>query len=87
MKINKNMVYARTSHNRSVYASPPVGGSGYAKMQSGLRPLCIFAPPHFFAPVKCFAFSLSGAKKRHIPPERYIPDEKLDFCQIFPEND
>jgi len=24
-----------------------MGGSGYAKPQSGLRPLCGFAPPHF----------------------------------------
>ena len=23
--------------------------------------------PHFFVPVKCFAFSLSGAKKRQLP--------------------
>jgi len=23
--------------------------------------------PHFFAPVKCCAFSLSGAKKRQLP--------------------
>jgi len=27
--------------------SPPMGGSGYAKPQSGLRPLCVFSPPHF----------------------------------------
>jgi hypothetical protein len=25
------MVYATTSHNRIVYASPPVGGSGWPK--------------------------------------------------------
>ena len=27
--------------------SPPMGGSGYAKPQSGLHPLCGFTPPHF----------------------------------------
>jgi hypothetical protein len=28
------------------------GGSGSKKPQPGLRPLCGFSPPHFFAPVK-----------------------------------
>jgi hypothetical protein len=41
------MEYGPTAHNRTVYASPPVGGSGYEKPQSGLRPLCGFSPPHF----------------------------------------
>jgi hypothetical protein len=41
-----------TAHNRTVTASPPFGGSASAKPQSGLRPLCGFAPAHFFAPVK-----------------------------------
>ena len=36
-----------TAHNRIVYASPPFGGSASAKPQSGLRPLCGFAPAHF----------------------------------------
>jgi hypothetical protein len=40
------MEYGQTAHNRTVYASPPVGGSGYEKPQSGLRPLCGFSPPH-----------------------------------------
>ena len=39
--------YGTTAHNRSVCASPPFGGSGYKKTQSGLRPLCVFSPPHF----------------------------------------
>jgi hypothetical protein len=37
-----------TALNRTVTASPPYGGSGYTKPQSGLRPLCVFVPPHFF---------------------------------------
>jgi hypothetical protein len=44
------MEYARTAHNRTVYASPPVGGSGYEKPQSALRPLWGFSPPHFASP-------------------------------------
>jgi ABC-type uncharacterized transport system YnjBCD substrate-binding protein len=28
------MEYARTAHNRTVYASPPVGGSGYGFARS-----------------------------------------------------
>jgi IS30 family transposase len=37
--ISREIKRGSTSHNRSVCASPPYGGSGYAKMQSGLRPL------------------------------------------------
>jgi len=29
--------------------------------------LWVFVPPHFFVPVKRFAFSLSGTKKRQLP--------------------
>ena len=33
------MAYGTTAHNKSVYASPPVGGSGFRKARSvGLRP-------------------------------------------------
>jgi hypothetical protein len=59
------------SLNRSVYASPPVGGSGYAKTQSGLRPFVRFCSATFFCARKNAShFSLSGAKKRQLPPER-----------------
>jgi hypothetical protein len=35
--------------------------------------LCVFSPPHFFCARKNAShFSLSGAKKRHIQPERYV---------------
>ena len=37
---------AKTAFNKAVTASPPNGGSGYTKTQSGLRPLCVFVPPH-----------------------------------------
>jgi hypothetical protein len=52
-----------TSPNRTVTASPPVGGSGYAKHQSGLRPLWCFSPPHFFAPVKMLRIFPHRAQK------------------------
>jgi hypothetical protein len=63
-----------TSPNRTVTASPPVGGSGYTKHQSGYRPLWCFAPPHFFAPVKMLRiFPYRAQKKRQLQPERYVP--------------
>jgi hypothetical protein len=65
-------MYGYTAHNRSVNASPPYGGSGYAKRQSGLRPFVAFRSATFFCARKNAPhFSLSGAKKRRLPPERY----------------
>jgi hypothetical protein len=43
---NKIVGYAPTAQDRSVYTSPPVGGSGYEKPQSGLCPLCGFSQPY-----------------------------------------
>ena len=57
IKINSNVKARGTSCNRSVCASPPVGGSGYEKTQSGLRPLCVFSPPHFL----CAGIALGSA--------------------------
>jgi hypothetical protein len=34
-RLQKIMEYGKTAYNRTVYASPPVGGSGYEKPQSG----------------------------------------------------
>jgi len=59
------MGYGQTAHNRSVCASPPYGGSGYAKMQSGLRPLCIFAPPHFLCAGIASQFLYRAQKTTH----------------------
>ena len=36
-----------TAHNRSVYASPPDGGSGYEKPQSGCALCAVLSPPQF----------------------------------------
>ncbi|MHB9291495.1 hypothetical protein Holit_00572 [Hollandina sp. SP2] len=55
------MEYGHTSHNRTVYASPPVGGSGYGLARS-LR----FAPfprktsATFYRPWSCCASPYSG---------------------------
>jgi hypothetical protein len=64
----------KSSCNRTVTASPPVGGSGYVKHQSGLRPFVVFYSATFFCARKNAShFSLSGAKKRQLQPERYMP--------------
>ena len=44
---NKNNWTGKTAHNRSVYASPPYGGSGYEKPQSGYALGAVFSPPQF----------------------------------------
>ena len=52
------------AHNRSVTASPPVGGSGYAKRQSGLAPLCGILLRHSFVFARnCFAVSFIANTK------------------------
>jgi hypothetical protein len=62
----------------------PFGGSASAKPQSGLRPLCGFAPAHFFAPVKLLTqFLLSGTKKRQKQRETLCDKNcrlTLKFC-------
>jgi hypothetical protein len=63
------MITGRVSNRRLTYGKrfAAFGGSGYAKMQSGLRPLCIFAPPHFCGCWNCFAIPLSQPQKRRLP--------------------
>jgi hypothetical protein len=52
-----------------------LGGSGYTKHQSGLRPFVVFCSTTFFCARKNAShFSLSGAKKRQLQPERYATD-------------
>jgi hypothetical protein len=64
------MEYAPTSYNRTVYASPPVGGSGYEKPQSAYG-LCGIFLRHIFAVAGTLRVPLSQPQKRHIQPERY----------------
>jgi hypothetical protein len=64
-EINK-IEYSDTSYNRTVYASPPVGGSGSEKPQSGCA-LCAVCLHHILArrnATHCFM----GGPKRHIQP-------------------
>jgi hypothetical protein len=68
-KDNKRMVYGPTAHNRTVSASPPVGGSASKKPQSGYA-LCGVFLRHILArrnATHCFM----GGPKRQIQPERY----------------
>jgi hypothetical protein len=63
-------MYGTTAHNRSV----TVRRLGYAKRQSGLRPFVVYRVATFFyARKNASHFSLSGAKKRQLHPERYVP--------------
>jgi hypothetical protein len=63
------MMYGGTSHNRSVYASPPVGGSGSKKPQSAYG-LCAVFLRHILSALRLLRKRLSGPPKRHIQPER-----------------
>jgi hypothetical protein len=66
------MKYGQTAHNRSVYASPPVGGSGYGFARSvGLWPRShAKPPPQFVGPGLCCAKPLFGPPNRRKQPER-----------------
>jgi hypothetical protein len=47
MNIFKNMKAKKLRITGLYMLRRPLGGSGYEKPQSGLRPLCGFSPPHF----------------------------------------
>jgi hypothetical protein len=68
------MEYGGTSHNRTVYASPPVGGSGFRSARS-LRSHASLHPP-FVGPGLCYAKPLFGPPKRRKQPKRYTQ------CQV-----
>jgi hypothetical protein len=61
-----------TAHNRTVYASPPFGGSGYALARSFA--LLIPTPKlrHILPALVLFHKPLSGLAKRRKQPERYV---------------
>ena len=69
------MKYAATSHNRTVYASPPKGGSGYEKPQSGLHPLCGFLSATVWAGVNASHCPITCQNRRK-QPKRYVPYPK-----------
>ena len=66
------LLKGKPSPNRSVYASPPYGGSGYEKTQSGLCPFVRFFSATFGAGVVASQRPIT-CPKRHIQPERYVP--------------
>jgi hypothetical protein len=67
------MEYARTSYNRTVYASPPLAARApfwlghSASLHSHAK-----TPPHFASPGLCYAKPLYGLSKRRKQPERYV---------------
>jgi hypothetical protein len=77
------MVYAHTSHNRTVYATPPVGGlasvrlghsatlHSHASLQHSLPALVLFRKPLF------------GLANCHIQPERYVTYNKTLYEKIY----
>jgi hypothetical protein len=67
------MEYAPTSYNRTVYASPPAGGSGFRVARSFAALIPAPHSTHIFASPGNLRFPLSGLQKRHIQPGRYAP--------------
>jgi hypothetical protein len=63
------MEYGATAYNRTVYASPPVGGSGYEKPQSAYG-LCAVFLCHILSALQMLRICLSGRPKRRKQPER-----------------
>jgi hypothetical protein len=55
-------MYAPTAHNRSVYASPPVGGSGYEKPQSALCAFVGFFVATFLRLLETYGFPYRNRK-------------------------
>ena len=82
------MEYAPTAHNRSVYASPPSAARATKKRSRGIAPLCVFSPPHFFAPVKMLRIFLYRAQKNVIYRRNVIRNTKVIkyFENIFGVN-
>ena len=64
------MMYAQPSHNRTVYAAPPVGGLASVKYQSGYA-LCGILLQHIFTVAGTLRVPLSQPQKHHIQPGRY----------------
>jgi hypothetical protein len=64
------MEYGATAHNRSVYASPPVGGSGYGLPRSIATLIPTANLRHILSALVLLRKPLFGPPKRHIQPER-----------------
>jgi hypothetical protein len=66
------MEYGATAHNRSVYASPPVGGSGYGFARSIASLIPTQNLRHILSALQTLRVCLSGPPKRRKQPERYV---------------
>jgi hypothetical protein len=63
----------QTAYNRTVTARRPVRAARLRKTPVGLTPFVVFCSATVFCARKNAAhFSLSGAKKRRLQPERYM---------------
>jgi hypothetical protein len=65
------MEYAPTSYNRTVYASPPVGGSGYGFARSIASLIPTQNLRHILSALQMLRICLFGPPKRRKQPERY----------------
>jgi hypothetical protein len=68
----KIMEHGGTSHNRTVYASPPVGGSGSILARSIASLIPTPKLRHILPALVLLRKPLDGLPKRHIQPERYV---------------
>jgi hypothetical protein len=66
----KKIVYGTTAHNRSVYASPPVGGSGFRFARSAAPPTLHYT--HILPALVLLRKPLYRLAKRRKQPERYV---------------
>jgi hypothetical protein len=82
--IVKNIRNGQTTHNRTVYATPPNRRLGLRKTAVGLRPLCSFVSARFWQPANAkggvrtdypLLRLLVRLPKPRKQPERYVP-----FC-------
>jgi hypothetical protein len=78
-KSMRNSRAFQTSHNRTVYASPPVGGSASATARSiaSLIPTSLLR--HSLSALEMLRISLFGPPNRRKQPERYV-QLGLKFC-------
>jgi hypothetical protein len=64
-----------TALNKRLALTALFGRFGFRKNAVGLRPLCIFTPPHFFAPVKMLRIFPYRAQKNVA--------NLVSLCEIF----
>jgi hypothetical protein len=73
----------KTSSNRTVYASPPVGGSGYGFARSIASLIPTQNLRHSLAALKMLRIFLFGPPNRRKQPERYVQYRPKIFLKIM----